>query len=504
MPTETDPSQPSQGGNISLWVEGYRIQGNSRFSEAELQLLLQPWQKRELTFSELYGVAQQVIDYYRQNGYLLTYVYLPPQEIDNGIVQLNIQEARYGQIAVANGSHLSNGALGRLLGKLKPDDVIQANTLENILLQLNQTPGVQAVSTLQAGQQAGTADMLISAAATPKVDGNITLDNYGGAYTGEYRINGAMRINSPLAQGDQLQLYLMSSNQRQLYHQIDYSLPINSSFTRVGGQYADMRYRLGKDFSVLEGHGTARTKSLYLSQPIWRDRQSSLDTRLQYEDRQLNDDIDLFSARSRKRSRIWSGGIDFQRQDNFGGGGINAWSLGYQYGTTHIGPDSARINDSKTAQTHGMFNIMTFSAIRLQRLTEKFSLYTQFSGQLASSNLDSASKFGLGGVSGVRAYPGSEASGDEGWISSAELRYAVTPEWQLSLFTDYGRSRTNKFPWSEEKNRQQRAASGIGTQWRAGDFYLSTQMAWRIGTTGNSSLKNDPQPQWWLQVGQSF
>ena len=64
-----------------------------------------------------------------------------------------------------------------------------------------------------------------------------------------------------------------------------------------------MRYALGRDFEILEAHGSART-GIFLQQPLIAGRHFRLEARLQYEDRQLRDDIDLFSQRQAKRIRL--------------------------------------------------------------------------------------------------------------------------------------------------------------------------------------------------------
>ena len=54
-----------------------------------------------------------------------------------------------------------------------------------------------------------------------------------------------------------------------------------------------------------------------------------------------------------------------------------------------------------------------------------FFLFSATAGQLADKNLDTAEKFYLGGPGGVRAYPQGEATGDQGYRLSGELRLLV-------------------------------------------------------------------------------
>ncbi len=67
-------------------------------------------------------------------------------------------------------------------------------------------------------------------------------------------------------------------------------------------------------------------------------------------------------------------------------------------------------------------------------------------GQTAFGNLGSPEKFQLGGPTGVRAYPGGEASGDSGYIGTLEGQYnigsvAKLGNLQLITFYDWGHIR---------------------------------------------------------------
>ena len=63
------------------------------------------------------------------------------------------------------------------------------------------------------------------------------------------------------------------------------------------------------------------------------------------------------------------------------------------------------------------------------------------SGQVSQGgkNLDSSERFYLGGSSGLRAYPSSEAGGGEGYLANLELRWKFSPSITFSGFYDRGR-----------------------------------------------------------------
>jgi hemolysin activation/secretion protein len=84
---------------------------------------------------------------------------------------------------------------------------------------------------------------------------------------------------------------------------------------------------------------------------------------------------------------------------------------------------------------------------RLQFIDGKHAIFMSASRQWASKNLDSSEKLYLGGASGVRAFPNSEAGGSTGVTATLELRREWNAQWQTTLFYDYGRVSQFKEPF---------------------------------------------------------
>ncbi|MGT2494598.1 hypothetical protein ACU4GD_39615 [Cupriavidus basilensis] len=73
----------------------------------------------------------------------------------------------------------------------------------------------------------------------------------------------------------------------------------------------DMGYHLDKDFAVLEAHGRASIRSVFVSQPLLRGRAFNLNAQLQYDDKRLRDEMDLFETSvARKRVGLWTAGVN--------------------------------------------------------------------------------------------------------------------------------------------------------------------------------------------------
>lgn len=496
------PADPSAEAGPRLQVNGFTLEGNSALGSDELLGLLADLPGKELSVGQLQAAANRITRRYREQGYPLARAYLPAQEIDGGVVKIAVLEGRYGEVRVDNPVGLGGSALAPL-SALKAGDAVQGQPLERSLLLLQDTPGVEVKSTLRPGASTGTTDLLVGLQKSPLVTGSVDMDNYGNRFVGQYRLGGTLNLNNPLNLGDRLSLRAMGSDEDQHYGRVAYQLPLGPWATQFGVAYSDMDYELGKDFEDLRAHGNARIASVYAIQPLVRSRDFSLFTQLQFDDKRLKDDIDLFDEKSDKHARVVTLTLNGNSRDDLLGGGINSFALGWSQGSLTLDGAQAQRTDDATAGTRGRFHKLNSSLVRLQRLSDRFSLYTQLQGQWADGNLDSSEKLYLGGAYGVRAYPQGEASGDQGWLANVELRYALTEAWQLSTFVDHGEVRLNKDTWTSDDNHRSLSGAGFGALWAAHGWQVNAVAAWKLG---NAEAESDVErtPRVWAQVVRAF
>lgn len=504
LPTVDQPSAtaPDTSG-FRLQVNDFVIVGNQQFSSEVLQPLLADLKGQELDLNQLRAAAERLNLYYQGQGYMLARAFLPAQEIEDGVVRIEVLEGRYGRIELHNQSRALDSVIRGPLSSLKSDAAVYSDDLERSLLLLSDLPGVRVKGTLSAGAHRGTTDLLIDAQPGPWASGTLEADNYGGFYTGEYRLGGSFNLNNPLRLGDQLNLRVLGSDEDQRYYRAAYKLPVGPWSTGLGMAYSHMSYQLSKDFEVLEAHGQASIGSLFVTQLLVRSRSFDLSAQLQYEDKRLRDDIDLFEASSSKHVELWSLSLNGNHQDGWLGGGQNIFYLTYGSGRLSLDGPQDQWRDRLTAGTAGGFQKINLNTARMQYLSPRFQLYTQLNAQWASSNLDSSEKFGIGGPFDVRAYPQGTGSGDQGWQASLELRYALAPRWQLKAFVDYGAVEVNKHPWTREDNRRQLSGAGLGASWIGPSQQISVTSSW---TLDNNSEGSGPErtPRIWAVATQYF
>lgn len=485
-------------GGVSTTLLSVSFSGNSLFSEAALLNELGQVTGQSYDLAGMRRLSNRITAFYRAQGYPFARAYLPPQPMNDGKLLIAVVEGKYGQVQAIGDETMTAGAQ-KFLTPLKPGVVIMSSVLERVALILDDLPGVKVVPVMRPGQEVGTGDLDVRVTRESSVGGDVGLDNHGNRYTGSVRATANLEFNSPILFGDQITLRGLYTEENLWFGALGYNVPLGSSGLRGQLEYAHTYYELGKEFSSLNATGTAKVSSAGLSYPIIRAQKANLSIMATWQHKRLQDNNATTS--DHKSSDGLPVTLNFDLRDSLGGGGLTYGSTRWTHGNLDLN-GALKIAD-QNAQTDGSFNKFNLDIARLQTLPAGFSLFARASAQWSTDNLDSSEGFGLGGVSGVRAYPSGEAFGDEGWLTQIELRYkinAFTPY----AFHDSGRIKVNHEPWASGNNHRSVSGAGIGVRMNQGAWSADASLAARTHGGKPESDTEDDNPRFWLKAGYQF
>lgn len=276
-------------------------------------------------------------------------------------------------------------------------------------------------------------------------------DNQGNRFTGNAQLNASLQVNDPQGLGDQYILNATRTDGLSLVR-LGYSLPVSSDGLRLAASWSPMSYKIVQGLGVTAGlKGTSDTSALTLSYPFKRSRIDNLYGSLTLTRKSLKDDSNSGLLKN-KLSQSVNANLSADQLDNWGGGGLLSGNIAWTAGHLDLSRlESDRAADAIGYGTQGAFQKLSYGMNRLQKLSSSLNLMVNVYGQTGGKNLDSSEKFGLGGPSGIRAYPGGEGMGDSGWVGNVELRYdwqdlssEKAGQVQLVAFYDAGRVRLHK------------------------------------------------------------
>jgi hemolysin activation/secretion protein len=510
------PITPSKAGkvpsgpSITLTLRSVRFKGNTVYTAPKLQPLVQQYVGKKIGMPELQAMANAVTDYYQRGGYFLAHAFYEPQDVSTGDLQISILEGKVGRVRVekAPDAPVPDSRINGLLSAIKPGDALNQYKLERAMLLVSDLPGINAQSSLEAGVEPGTTDLVVQITKGRRLRVSFDADNYGTYYTGYYRFGGSLRWLSPLNLGDAVDLRLLGSNDSGvLFGRLGYEVPVGSSGLRFNAGMGRLEYQLQQNLAALGGKGYADTADLGLTYPLIRSRAQNLYAQVGLIGKRLQDRFDAVGFESDKHVLMGTAGLNYELRDRLLGGGYTSLSGTFYAGNLTLSTEADRLADQSALGRHteGRFNKFGFAVSRLQSIWGPFTAFIGLTGQLANKNLDSAEQIALGGATAVRAYPASEGIVAEGAVATAEFRYSFLNDLTASVFYDagWGRINVDPVPGLGENNVRLRGY-GLGLTWiRPGSFSVRTSVAWR-DTGPPTSDPHDRKPLVFAQAVKTF
>lgn len=96
--------QPSERGRLGaepiLFVRAYRFEGNTAFTDQELEQVAAPWTQREITSADLQALRDAVTLHYLRAGYVTSGALVPDQSPEDGVIEVRIIEGTLEAIEV--------------------------------------------------------------------------------------------------------------------------------------------------------------------------------------------------------------------------------------------------------------------------------------------------------------------------------------------------------------------------------------------------------------------
>ncbi len=493
---------PSSGG-ATVRIQKIEISGNSAVSSEVLLKAVGEFQGKDFDLAGLNGLTEKVQGLLRTMGYPFSEVYLPPQQLNTGVLRMMVLEGRYGRVRASGQPGLVAGAQPFLDYGLKQGDLIFSPQLERTLLILDDQPGMRIRPVISPGTVQSQGDLTVEVERGRSYSGDVSVDNVGARPTGKHRMRGTLFANSPFRYGDRLAFNGLITDEEQWLGSVDYETPLGAGGWRGLVGFARTNYQLGAQFAALNAVGSADIYTMRVSYPWVRSQASNLVFSTTFQHKRLEDDFRATATVRSKRSDLLTAGLQFDLRDAILNGGITYGSLTLTSGNIGLDAQSEAI-DAVTARTSGAFVKANLDIARIQRLSGPLSLYARYSGQWASQNLDASEKFNLGGHYGVRAYPLGEGVGDSGWLAQLELRYAlgtVTP----FLFVDGGRTRANTTPWDAPSAVVRKiGAAGVGMRAVVNQWNLDVNVGWRTQGGPSTSDSRDLNPRLYFVLGRRF
>ncbi len=429
--------------NIRFMLHSIQIAGGTVFSEAELKKFYISDLEHEISVGRIFDIAAELTAHYRNQGYILSRVVVPAQEVKNGEITLVAVEGYIENVSVEGDNIPTKRLLARLAGKIKGSKPLKASELERYLLLANDVPGVTATAVLKASETPGATDLAV-VVTYDKSDVFASANNRGSRFNGPLQIQAGVQVNSVAGGPSRTGLRLVSSSQTREFKLLELSHQhfVSSEGTFLSFVGRRTFSRPGASLRELDIESNSASARFAVQHPLIRSRAKSLYVRAGLSVRNTSTEI-LDTAFSEDRVRVAHIGATYDFVDSLDG--INLLDIEVSQGLDVFNATRTRSSTQSRADAETKFLKVNGSVMRLQRLASGVSLLADVAGQFTNDGLVASEEFALGGTQYGRAFDPSEITGDRGIAGRMELRYddvlPGTPieRYQAYIFADYGR-----------------------------------------------------------------
>ena len=434
---------PGEAGKIRFALAGVVVEGSTVYKDSDFLRFYEHHLGKEISLADVYGIAAAITAKYRNDGYILSQVIVPPQHIRGGIVRLRVIEGFINQVII-KGEILGSSALLRsYAGKIERSRPLRVGELEHYLLLANDLPGVSVRSVLVPSEtQPGASDLILEVT-QDNFDGFVSFDNRGTEFIGPHQLYYGLAFNSAFGLFERTDLrFIHALPPKELrFGQLMHEIPLGAEGTKAIFSVNHSRSEPGDDLKPLEFENRNTAVSLTLIQPFIRSRTQNLLMRAGITARRSESEI-LGERLTEDRLRIATFGFTYDFADRLRG--VTLLDVGLSQGLDIFGETKTGSPNPSRENGKSDFTKVTAELSRLQHLFSELSLFMSFQGQYGGSQLLASEEFGVGGGQFGRAYDPSEIVGDHGIALKAELRLdqpfglRAARGVQLYAFYDFG------------------------------------------------------------------
>ena len=450
---------------ISFILKDVKITGTTVFKPEDFRPIYLAFIDKKITFQELQVIADNIKAKYKEKGYLTTIVYIPEQDIKEGIIEIRVAEGKMGKLKVEGNKWFSTPLIERFF-HLKKNEILNVNKLQRDILRLNKISDLEIKTVVSSGEEPETSDITLEVKDKFPWHIGAGFDNQGTRMVGKYRSLFSLRSSNTTGHADPLYLNSLFST-HSFGESLSYTFPIDTYGTKFGLDFTYFKMKLGKEFKPFKILGNTQIYNPHINWELYLAEDFEANTEL---------GIDIKSTKKKMQGttishdqlRLPYFGFDFTKTNPQGG--QTTFAPRFTFGTENFLGASTRNHTSAAREgTGGFFFKYEQSLRRIQRMpgSSFMTIASQF--QAASHTLSSSEQFQLGGANSIRGYPEGDYLADMGgslnldWIFPM---YLIPEKWKLPgadlplrhqiqpvVFMDLGGGKLKKIIPGERRNK---------------------------------------------------
>ena len=468
--TQTQAASAPASAPANFQINEYLVRGNTLMQADDIENAVDPYLGPGRSMNDVHNARDALQKLYQSKGYQSVVVEVPPQQVKNGVILLQVTENSIGRLRVEGAKYHSPQDIRDAVPSLAQGNVPNFNQVQKELTDLNKQPGRQVVPLLSPGSMPQTMDVTLKVDDTYPLHGSVEVNNDHSAYTPDLRTIASVRYDNLWQLGHTISAtYIVAPQDRHAteVYALSYLAPLNSEWSLLGSAYKSNSNANTLGGTTVLGKGNAvslqATKQLpvlggdYTQMVSFGISRKHFEQNITLSGQTLQAPLTYYplsasytGQRSGEKSTL-----GFTLTGNFGWRGVGSGNQAF---------DNQRYNARDNfADLHLDLNYA-------RSFAGDFAVATRASAQASTQPLISSEQFAAGGMSSVRGYLSAEDTADNGAIASVELRTpsihswlgSFVNDWRFHVFVDSARLMLID-PLPEQRGRFTLLSTGVGT-----------------------------------------
>jgi hemolysin activation/secretion protein len=137
---------------VRFEISRFDVAGNTLLSQGEVERAVAPFAGKDRDFGDIQRALEALEALYHEHGFNVVTVQLPEQELNGGVVRLNVVQAKIGQVTVSGNKVFSEANIRRSMPTLQPGSTPNLKQVSANLKLANENPAKKTSLSLENGE----------------------------------------------------------------------------------------------------------------------------------------------------------------------------------------------------------------------------------------------------------------------------------------------------------------------------------------------------------------
>ncbi|GAB6142013.1 ShlB/FhaC/HecB family hemolysin secretion/activation protein [Methylosoma difficile] len=402
-----------------------RVKGNTLLERKELERTVYRFLGPKKSIDTVEQARTALENLYRSKGYQTVAVDIPEQNVDNGVVYLQVVEGKVSRLRIKDARYFSLGQIKAGVPELAEGKVPNLPVMQKQLAALGgQSPDRKITPVLRAGETPGTLEVDLKVKDELPLHGKVELNGRNTSSTSLLRLISSVHYDNLWQKMHSASLmYQVSPEESQ---EVDvwagtYAMPLTDSGARLAlyavSSSSSSQVASAGSLSVL---GIGKIYGIRLVKPLTGLDSYSHSFTIGADYKDFQEDLVLQGSDSLKTPIAY---VPFMAQ--YSGsvrdkGSFTTFNTGINFSLRGVGNDQAEF-ENKRFKARANYAFITAGVTHTHDLPLDMRFIGKLNGQAADSPLISNEQFSLGGMQSIRGYFETQALADNAVSASFEL-----------------------------------------------------------------------------------